>query len=1753
MADRKVILTRRARLISAKRRKNNYPLAGELLERRFAPAGLPITFTVPVEVAKKGVYVAVFGNPTTSNTASFDTTAGSMTVENSALFTSGEATTGKHIGEVTITDLKKSTIYKYQTNASNKLDGLTYVSGDKSYTYAAGSVVSFAGPDIAQAPFVYLGSPTLAATTTASTTPTATVQPALGILGVVSTAGFATSGTITVAPPQQSGYVVHYTGKTDTTFTGVTTPSGQGLGSNWTVTQTGVLNSTTVTAAIGPSAATTVPVQSVAGFPTSGTAIAFTGTQTIRFTYAGLDTTPSRQQFTGVWFLDNSAINYDPGTPANTATIVAANGLGSTITVGSTGSTTGFVGSGQLLVQGPAGLATSPVQVSTNVAVSYAGTTGTTFTDVSAFPAGSLPSLPSGGNVYQLPGPTDATAYLPVPTSGNLPLVNLFPNPGSIPGSGTTTATLTLPDPAVTGILSGVIVLSVGTPIALPVSVKPVTNLGPATVATVGSPTPATNANDVFGIFEWGLTSKQIDFDVSEVDQVGFPFSVTTTGTAPPPPADPVNGVGMRQDRTTLFDGFKTFIQNAATGAVSYAPATAFLQGAADVPNYPGVPANTRLTAPQDIIGNLLQSPPVAVALPTGPAGTGVEAYYWVTAVSAEGESMPSLMVTGNTGTGTVAQSHLQISWQPYPYATGYNVYWSSGQDLSKAQRINSLPVTGTSFIDTSPASHSGGASGQGVPASNYLFNPLNSYYTHALRDFFAYYAPTTATIGGVQGAGNTFVLDDQATMTKWTGTTQTGLTIGSTPGYTALVLTGSQGTWGSQFAGQTIWVVMPLFSSNTSDPSLGKLPPFPSNLPAASAGQSGTTMVIAGDGVFGAYAASPSLLDAGDSADLYNNVVSAFNRGLTPVRNADGSWNAVLPPTYWANSPVLKTATTATTDGNMAAGDYRYWITSVDINGTSGNQTTFSNVVEATTTQGTSTSGTNSVTLDWTAVNLPSILAVASTTGFSKTGGTLTINGNTYTYTKIVGKQFINVTGLSGTIASSTTVTQGKSTTTTTQQFVCRDSINAASFNIYRSHKQASGTWTAPAFLHNVTNGPTNPRTTWTDTILNPSGSPSQPLFNYYAPGTASNYYAAYFSDLGVSYNGLGYGYPYADKNGQSTNVQMNYPDGITGLAVTFNAWTPSSALTVTPSTADLVQGQPLVISGSGFSTTAADNIVTLSSGVGSVTAVNGTGTQLTYTFTTNPNLGALTAVVTVGSASSGAAVQVATVVAPSTKPVVTAPATFTVKEDTTGNLLWPATPAPFTDTDSSSLTVTLKVLDGSINATSRSGVLVGGTPTARTFQGTVTALNTFFKTAGRITYTPAAHNTQSRTLTTVATDGKATSDPVTSTIRITPVDDAPTVTPVPNSFTTPEDTAVNLLFTAGPFADVDATPTTQFRATLTAGAGDRFTIYAGDLGVQVTGSGTATVTFTGTLSSLNSYFTSQDTPTRISYLPANDFSGTRALTLAFRDLGTNATASAPVSVVVTPVNDPPVVTAPSQFRVTLNQPGNLRWPPTPVPFTDVDAQRLTVTLAVTGGTGTLAANVPGGLVVTGQGTATMTIAGPIAALNQYVQTAGRLTYTATGPSVLPRTLTITASDGTATSLPAVSMILVAHPNPVGPPTINPSGTVPGGQRGQWRVITYDQLVVATGAAPSSRSLEFMLNSQTRGVLQVWNGSAWVAPPSFGRFPVPVPLMGPGGKIRWMPPATGSGAVPAFVVSLWDGKLKSGNTCQVSVQVSGT
>ena len=126
---------------------------------------------------------------------------------------------------------------------------------------------------------------------------------------------------------------------------------------------------------------------------------------------------------------------------------------------------------------------------------------------------------------------------------------------------------------------------------------------------------------------------------------------------------------------------------------------------------------------------------------------------------------------------------------------------------------------------------------------------------------------------------------------------------------------------------------------------------------------------------------------------------------------------------------------------------------------------------------------------------------------------------------------------------------------------------------------------------------------------------------------------------------------------------------------------------------------------------------------------------------------------------------------------PILSAPGTFTVTEDVAGNLLWPANVTLVTDIDSPTVTVTLEVADGTIAASTAAGVTVGGSATARTFAGSPASLNAFFRTAGRVRYTTALDNTVTRSLTVRAWDGQADAAPAVATIRITPVNDAPTL----------------------------------------------------------------------------------------------------------------------------------------------------------------------------------------------------------------------------------------------------------------------------------------------------------------------------------------------------------------------------------------
>jgi hypothetical protein len=125
--------------------------------------------------------------------------------------------------------------------------------------------------------------------------------------------------------------------------------------------------------------------------------------------------------------------------------------------------------------------------------------------------------------------------------------------------------------------------------------------------------------------------------------------------------------------------------------------------------------------------------------------------------------------------------------------------------------------------------------------------------------------------------------------------------------------------------------------------------------------------------------------------------------------------------------------------------------------------------------------------------------------------------------------------------------------------------------------------------------------------------------------------------------------------------------------------------------------------------------------------------------------------------------------------------PTEFTLTEDVPGNLVFSGT--PFADADSLNLTVTLSIQDGTITANPVAGVIVGGTETARTFAGTVGALNAYFTTPGRISYVGSPNNAATRNLTVAVTDGGSASSQSIA-INFTSVNDEPTLAAIPASY---------------------------------------------------------------------------------------------------------------------------------------------------------------------------------------------------------------------------------------------------------------------------------------------------------------------------------------------------------------------------------
>ncbi|BDX04815.1 hypothetical protein [Planctobacterium marinum] len=413
--------------------------------------------------------------------------------------------------------------------------------------------------------------------------------------------------------------------------------------------------------------------------------------------------------------------------------------------------------------------------------------------------------------------------------------------------------------------------------------------------------------------------------------------------------------------------------------------------------------------------------------------------------------------------------------------------------DFDAGSSVTLLPQ----YLDNGTPSADAGDEVATPPDNNYFFEPLNAYFTDAIKDFFDYYRPVKNSDDKAAKDKNSdlrkFEIDIAGEVsTKWTGHTSEQIINGET--YTVLTLTGEQGIYGGNYAGKTVNIYQPFFSSNVPDDAFN--PPIP--LPKApdwltDKQASPSAMVFGASGCFGTAdnvgipnpAAPLSTAPPAIVKDVMNPINAALNRGLTPRRNPDRSWpKEVLKPMYWAQAPLFPLTATVSQSAtaSLAKHTYYYAIAGVNVNGDSSNQETIPGNIVTVQSDELSSSNNNQVTL-----TIP--------------------NTGVTTFT---------------------------------------------AFNVYRGTSP-----TAMKKITSVTPASTG-STTLVDTGL--ADGTKAPPHTMNAPGQLANWYAAYLHQLDVSINGLSYGTPYDDQGGFSSNVNITYtgstPNPPQGLTITLLPW---------------------------------------------------------------------------------------------------------------------------------------------------------------------------------------------------------------------------------------------------------------------------------------------------------------------------------------------------------------------------------------------------------------------------------------------------------------------------------------------------------------------------------------------------------------------------------------------------------------------
>ncbi|MGL5735439.1 MAG: choice-of-anchor L domain-containing protein, partial [Beijerinckiaceae bacterium] len=283
---------------------------------------------------------------------------------------------------------------------------------------------------------------------------------------------------------------------------------------------------------------------------------------------------------------------------------------------------------------------------------------------------------------------------------------------------------------------------------------------------------------------------------------------------------------------------------------------------------------------------------------------------------------------------------------------------------------------------------------------------------------------------------------------------------------------------------------------------------------------------------------------------------------------------------------------------------------------------------------------------------------------------------------------------------------------------------------------------------------------------------------------------------------------------------------------------------------------------------------------------------------------------------------------------------------------------------------------ITSSIN-TSVPGVITVTLSGASSEANYLTALN-----AIKFSNSSESPSTVARDISIVLNDGATNSNTARTTITVVSVNDAP-VNTLPASYTTNEDVSVQL--TGLSIADVDAASGTM-TVTLGVNAGTLAATSGG--GVTVGGSGTGTLTLSGTLANINTFLGGVSAP---NFTPAGNANGSVTLTMTTSDGGNTGTGGTLTDVdtrtiTVNAVNDAPVNTLPASFATNEDTSLSLAG----LGITDVDAAAAAVTVTLSVSSGTLTAATSGGVTVSGSGTAALTLSGTVANINAWLAAAG-------------------------------------------------------------------------------------------------------------------------------------------------------------------